>query len=485
MSTFKHRAAGATLWSTLEIAARYGAQFIVMVILARLLSPEDFGLVAILLVFTTLGMLLVDGGFGTALIQRQNTSIDDETTVFVFNLAAGILAGALLFCMAPVIAKFFDQPQLCDLTRLMALVLPLGALAAVPDALLAMKLDFKARARAEVVASICAGLLAIVLAVSGFGVWSLAWHSVTGIFIRGVLLWHFSAWRPRGAYSNQSFRSLFSFGAYMLAASLLNALAMRLQSLLIGKLFDTRTLGYYTLAQNTQQAPTSLVGNLLNRVGLPVFSTISGDRQRLALGLQNSMRMSMFLFFPFMIGISFAANPLISILYGEQWAPAAPILSILSLSAALWPMHVLNIAVIGAQGKSNLLLRVETVKQAAAIALIVISARWGVLAIAWSVVASSVVALAVNAHYCGRLLGYGLIPQLRDQSTTLFLTIAAALTGWAVLHWTDPSPVNFLFATAVAATAYLLIALLTRNAALAGVISMMRAMKASVSTSSS
>lgn len=485
MSTFKQRAAGAALWSALEIAARYGAQFIVMVILARLLSPEDFGLVAILLVFTSLGMLLVDGGFGTALIQRQNTSADDETTVFVFNLATGILAGALLFCMASVIAKFFDQPRLCDLTRLMALVLPLGALAAVPDALLAMKLDFKARARAEMVASVCAGLVAIMLAVRGFGVWSLAWHSVTGILIRGVLLWHFSAWRPRGAYSTQSFRSLFGFGAYMLAASLLNALAVRLQSLLIGKLFDTRTLGYYTLAQNTQQAPTSLVGSLLNRVGLPVFSTISGDHQRLALGLQSSMRMSMFLFFPFMIGIAFTARPLIGILFGERWAPAAPILSILALSAALWPMHVLNIAVIGAQGKSNLLLRVETVKQAAAIALIVVSARWGVLAIAWSVVASSVVALAVNAHYCGRLLGYGLIPQLRDQSTTLFLTIAAALTGWTVLHWTSPSPGNMLLATAVAATAYLLIALLTRNTALAGIISMLRAIKASESTSSS
>ena len=477
MSTFKHRAAGATLWSALEISARYGAQFIVMLILARLLSPEDFGLIAILLVFTSLGALLIDGGFGAALIQRQSTSADDETTVFIFNIAAGFLAGVLLFSMAPVIARFFEQPRLTDLTRLMAFALPLAGLAAVPDALLAMKLDFRSRARAEIVASLCAGFVSITLAVRGFGVWSLAWHSITSIFIRCVLLWILSAWRPRGACSIQSFRGLFGFGAYMLAASLLNALAVRLQSVLIGKLFNTKELGYYTLAQNTQQVPTSLVGSLLNRVGFPVFSTISGDHQRLAFGLQSVMRMSMFLFFPCMIGIALVADSLVEVLFGEQWNPAAPILSILAMSAAIWPMHVLNISVIGAQGKSNLLLRVEVIKQAITIALIVISASWGVLAIAWSVLASSVIALAINAHYCGKLLGYGVIPQLRDQLATLLLTSIALLPGWLIFHWSSSSAVSALLALGASALAYLLIAVVTRNSALAGVISLLRVMR--------
>lgn len=479
MTESKIRAASAALWSTVEIAARYGAQFVVMVVLARMLSPEDFGLAAILLIFTSLGMLLVDGGFGTALIQRQRVSRDDETTVFLFNIGAAILGAAALFVLAPAIARFFEQERLLDLTRVMAIVLPLGALAAVPDALLAMNLDFKARARAEAVASVVSGAVAILLAWRGFGVWSLAWHSITGVFVRALLLWIFSGWRPRGRYSSESFRNLFGFGGYMLASGLLNTIAVRMQSLLIGKLFDPRELGYYTLAQNTQQAPASLVGSLLNRIGLPIFSTIAQDPVKLQSAMRDAMRMSMFLFFPCMIGIALTAVPLIDLVYGARWAPAAPILSVLALAAAMWPMHVLNISVIGAQGKSNLLLRLELVKQVVAILLILVSARWGIMAIAWSVFASSLFALAVNTYYCRKLLGYGALAQIVDQAPTFLLAAAAAIPGWAVLHWTAPGPGTMFLAILLAATTYLSLAALTRNSALSGVLSMIRALRAS------
>lgn len=477
MSTLETRAANAAWWSTLEILARYGVQFLVMVVLARLLTPADFGLIAMLLIFTSIGTLLVDSGFGAALIQRQNTTPDDETTVFAFTACAGILAAAILAIAAPTIAAFFNQPELVDLTRVTAVVLPLGAFAAVPDALLTMKLDFKARARAEMVASLCSGVVAVTLALQGLGVWSLAWQGIVSIGVRGLLLWLYSGWRPRGSYRHASFRSLFGFGGYILLSGLLNAVAVRLQSLMIGKLFDSRALGFYTIAQNTQSAPASFMGQILNRVGLPVFSEIADNQEKLVSALRISLRMAMFIFVPCMVGIAVVAEPLIELLYGARWSTAAPILSVLALGVALWPVHVLNLAAISAKGRSDLFFRLEVVKQLLSIVLVLAFAHWGPLAIAWSVLLSSLLSSGLNTYYSKRLLNYGWFAQLADQRSTFSLSAVAALVGWAVLHWNKVNLVVMLAAIAVSATVYLMLAVITRSAALQGLLSVVRTLR--------
>lgn len=477
MSSLETRAANAAWWSTLEILARYGVQFVVMVVLARLLTPDDFGLIAMLLVFTSIGTLLVDSGFGAALIQRQQTTADDETTVFVFTMVVGAATALVLALSAPAIAAFFDQPKLIDLTRVMVVVLPLGAFGAVPDALLTMKLNFKARARAEATASLCSGIVAIVLALRGFGVWSLAWQGIVSIGVRGLLLWAYSGWRPRGSYRGASFRSLFGFGGYMLLSSLLSAVAVRLQSVMIGKLFDSSALGYYTLAQNTQSAPSSFMGQVLSRVGLPVFSTLAHDREKLVAALRSSLRMAMFLFVPCMVGIAVVAQPLIDMLYGARWGNAAPILSVLALGAALWPVHVLNLAAISAQGRSDLFLRLEVIKQVAGIALVLVFAYRGPLAIAWSVLLSGIFSAGLNTYYSERLLGYGWFAQLADQWPTLALSATAAALGWAVMHWSRPGTLAMLAAIIVSAATYLTLAALTRSEALRALLSVARTLR--------
>lgn len=479
MSNLETRAANAAWWSTLEILARYGVQFVVMVVLARLLTPDDFGLIAMLLVFTSIGTLLVDSGFGAALIQRQQTTADDETTVFVFTMIVGVATALVLALSAPAIAVFFGQPKLIDLTRFMALVLPLGAFGAVPDALLTMKLDFKARARAEVTSSLCSGVVAIALALRGFGVWSLAWQGIVSIGVRGLLLWVYSGWRPRGYYRGASFRRLFGFGGYMLLSSLLNTVAVRLQSLMIGKLFDSSALGYYTLAQSTQSAPASFMGQVLNRVGLPVFSSIAHDREKLVVALRLSLRMAIFLFLPCMVGIAVIARPLMELLYGSRWSSAAPILSVLALGAALWPVHVLNLAAISAQGRSDLFFRLEIIKQLSGIFLILLFAQWGTLAIAWSVLAAGLISAGLNTYYSKRLLGYGWLSQLTDQWQTLILSAVAAATGWAILHWNKPDTLVMLAAILASAMTYLLLAVLTKNTALRELISVVRTLRTS------
>jgi len=474
MSSIKTRAASAAWWSTVEISCRFGVKFIGSVVLARLLLPEDFGLIAMLSIFTSIGALFVDSGFGTALIQRQDTTKDDETTVFAYNICAGIVSGALLALAAPWIADFFAQPKLLQLTRAMALTLPLSALATVPDALLAIRLDFKSRARAEVIASLVSSAVAILLAFQGYGVWSLVWQPMIALLMRTVMLWHFSGWRPRGRYSRDSFRGLFGFGGYMLLSGLLGTFVTEMQSLLIGKLFDSRSLGFYSLAQNTQQAPASFMGSLLNRVGLPVFSAVAADSEKLKLALRSSLQMAMFLFVPCMVGIAVVARPLIAQLYGPRWEAAAPILSVLALSGALWPVHVLNLTALGALGRSNLFFLLAVIKSFIFIPLILISARDGPIAIAWAVFVSNVLGGVINTHYSKRYLGYGVVAQMIDQSATFAMSAAAACVGWAILHWTKPSILTLIVAISASAGAYLSLAILIQSEALRGLRSAAR-----------
>lgn len=460
------RAAHATWWSALEIISRYGVQFAVMVVLARLLTPADFGLIAMLLVFTAVAALLVDSGFGTALVQKQSTSDDDETTVFLFSTGASAMVAAALWFAAPAIASFYSQPLLTPLTRLLLFVLPLSALAAVPDALLTQRLDFKSRAKAEIIASLCSGLFAVLLAWRGFGVWSLAWQAITAIGIRALLLWIYSGWLPRGRFNGQAFRSLGGFGGYMLMANLLNTISLRLQSLLIGKMFDSRALGYYTLAQNTQMAPAQFMSGVLNRVGLPVFSTVADQREKLVAALRLSLRVAIFVFVPCMIGIAVVAKPLITMLYGARWTPAAPLLSILAVSATFWPLHVLNLAAIGAQGRSDLIFRLELIKRLVSIALIVACSPGGPIAIAWAVLASSLFAVVINTWYTHKLLDYGALVQLRDQAGTLLLSLFAALAGWLVLHWIRTGTLGMASAILAAVVVYVAGAVIGRHPAL-------------------
>ncbi|NYZ62826.1 lipopolysaccharide biosynthesis protein [Luteimonas deserti] len=429
MASLTDRAIHATWWSALEISGRYGIQFVVAIALARLLDPADFGLMAMLLVFVTLAALLVEGGLGSALVQKQHPTRDDETTVFLASLGVSVLLVAVLWLVAPAIARFYSRPQLVGLMHLLVLVLPLGAMAAVPNALLSLRLDFRPRAGAELVASLVSGSVALWLAWRGFGVWSLVWQAVIGACMRTAMLWPLSRWRPSGRFDPVAFRRLFRFGGFLLLANTLNTVSVRLQSLLIGRVFDARALGFYAMAQETQQAPAQFMSSLLNRVGLPVFSTIADQPDKLRGGLRLSLRVAIFVFVPAMTGIAVCAHPLVTTLYGERWTPAAPLLSVLAMASMFWPMHVLNLAALGARGRSDLVFRLEVVKCAISVPLVVAASFHSVQAVAWAVLLSNVACLVANTYYSRRLLGYGLLAQLSDQKATFLLTLLSSASA--------------------------------------------------------
>lgn len=465
MTDIGRQSLNATVWGAVEIAARYGVQIVVTIVLARLLSPGDFGLIAMLLVFTNIGMVLADGGFATALIQRQHTTIDDESTVFWFNTLVGLIGVVLLWLGASAIAGFYHQPKLFNLTRTVAWVLLFGAVGAVPDALLTQKLAFKARARAQIISSLLSGATAILAALHGYGVWSLVLQALVASALRTACLWLFSHWRPRFLFSNRSFRRLFGFGGFMLLSGLLDTISTRLQALLIGRLFNADALGFYSLAQNVAQAPTSFIGTLLSRVGLPVFSQYASDRSRLRAALRVSLNLSLFLFLPCMVGLALAARPLIGAIYGARWEVAAPIASLLSLAGMLWPVHVLNLAALSAQGHSARFFYLEIIKNLIGIVAVLIAVRFGTIAVAAAVLAAGICSAVVNTWYSKRLLRYGALAQLYDQRSTLLLLVISALPAWAMLHWAPPNVASTLGAVLLAGSVYVGAAAVLRIAA--------------------
>lgn len=460
------RTARASWWGAAEIAARHVVQLAVMLVLARLLAPSDFGLVAMLLVFTSVATLLADSGLGWALIQRGRSDDDEETTAFVFSLLVAVFTAGLLWLGAPAIARFYGQPELTQLLLVAVMVIPLTVISLVPDALLARSLQFRARANAEAIASVTAGTVAIALAWRGAGAWSLVWMPIVLAAIRAPLLWMSTGWRPRGMFRWKALRRLTRFGGYLMASSLLDAISIRLQSVLLGRIFDARTLGFYTLAQQTEQAPTNFAASLLNRIGFPVLSTVAHEPEKLQEAFRRALRLSLFLFAPLMVGVAVAARPLVLLLYGPEWEPAAPILGMLAAGSSLWPLHVLNLAAISAMGRSDIVLRLNVVKKVMMMLLVAFAARYGPVAIAGALLICSVLSVFVNTWFSRSMTGYGLIAQVVDQSSTILSVLSAAAVGWTTLVVVPQGALWFALAVAVSGSTYGATALLLHNPAL-------------------
>lgn len=471
----KHRAFAAVLWSGGDTVLRQGLQLLATVVLARLLSPSDFGVVAMLALFMATAFVLMDGGFSAALIQRRDIDHVDESTVFWCNLAAGLLLTLLMFSGAPLIADLFDAPILVPLTRVMSLGCLFASIGSIHGTLLTRRLDFRTQAKASTIAASLSGVVAISLAMRGHGVWALAAQSLVMSASLSGLLWMLHPWRPAFTFSRRSLNKLFGFGGFHLASSLLEVGYSRLYTVVIGSLFGARELGLYANAENTRQIPGSLFGGLVARVALPVYSAAAHDRPLLRRGIQLSIRGTMVANVPVMLGMAALAEPIVAVLFGHQWIPAAPLLQVLCLAGVLYPMHAVNLHALMAMGEARLMFRLELIKKAIGLALIVAGAWHGAMGVAWSQVLFSVAAMAVNAHYTKRRLGYGTASQLRE--VLPFASVAAVIAlamHFAGAAWDAPALAKVLVLGGFGALAYLSILTVTRIEALEDIALLLR-----------
>ena len=452
----KQKARSAVIWSGFENFIRQGVGFVISIILARILVPEDFGTLALLALFLGIANIFVNAGFSLALTQKHDVTHVDESTVFWFNIGAALIMMLLLFFISPWIAGFFVLPVLIPLTMLMACNVLISAMGSIHSTLLIKRLDFKTLMKIGTISTIISGGVGIYMAWLDYGVWALAGQSLASTIVSTALLWFFNSWRPLFIFSKQSFKRLFSFSGWIFASWMLDTIYQRGYSLLIGKYYGVYDLGIYSRADNTQQIPSNILSGVLSRVAFPLFSSVNNDKEKLRRGVRMSVRSMMLISIPSMVGLAILAEPFISVVFGEQWLPAAPILQVLCASGLLFPLHVINLNVLQAQGHGKLFFKLAIIKKTFGVTLLIIGSFFGVMGIAWSRVIQSIIGLIINTHYTGKYLGYGFLEQVKDCMSSVILSVLMAVVVYFVDNSLAISGVGELLLSIVLGAAFYL-----------------------------
>ena len=414
MSSLKEKTVKGMMWSSIDRFSTQGIQFVFSILIARLLLPSDYGVVAMLNIFLAVSQTFIDSGFGTALIRKLDRTEVDFSTVFYFNIAVSLFFYGVLWLASPYIAAFYDIPLLEDVTKVVALTLVFSSLSGIQNAKLAINLDFKKRAKISVSTTVLTGAVGLWLAYNGYGVWALVVQSVFSALLRSMLLWAWVRWLPRLTFSWNSFREMFSFGSKLLASALLDTVYNNVTTLVVGKVFSPSVLGVYARAGSLAQYPSSNITGVLQGVTFPVLSSIQNEPERLANAYKRFLRLSAFIIFPLMVGLAAVADPLIRIVLTDKWEGAIYLLQIICFSMMWYPIHAINLSLLQVKGRSDFFLKVEIIKKIQGVIVLCITVPMGIVAMCYGSVVSSLLCLIYNTYYTQKLIGYGYVAQMKD-----------------------------------------------------------------------
>jgi O-antigen/teichoic acid export membrane protein len=461
----KNKTIAGLIWSLTETVASRGIQFIVMIILARFLSPAEFGIIGMIMIFIEVSNSFIDSGFSQALVREKDSSQKDFSTVFFFNLFVAIILYVVLFFSAPVIVTFFNEPKLLWIVRVVGINLIINAFTIVQRTVLIKKVDFKTQTKIHTVAAILAGAIAISLAYYGFGVWSLVANMVFSQFFQSVFLWLFNRWIPSLIFSKDSFKRLFAFGSKLLMSGILDKIYHNIYYVVIGRFFSAADLGYFTNARKFKDILATTVTSSIQRVTYPVLSSIQEENERLKAGYKKMMRGTVFAFFPIMMGLAAAAEPLIVLTLGQQWYPSVVYLQLLSFAGMLYPLHAMNLNVLKVKGRSDLFLRLEIIKKVniSIIIILVIGFGWGIIGLLIGMIVSSYLAYCINTYYSAKLIDYRIKEQVFDLLPAYIASIIMGITVYGV-RFVLPGGylMQLIFQILIGAIVYILISAIIR-----------------------
>jgi O-antigen/teichoic acid export membrane protein len=459
------KAARAGAWSALDVLMRQAVNFVVLMIMARLLTPADFGIVALVSFFAGISIVFVQGGLSQALIQRQQTTREEESAVFWWNLGGSALFAGFLILISPWVAAFYGYPIIQPLMIVAAAQIMFAALGAVQTALLTRALRFDRLTISGAVASVCSGAIGIGAALAGWGLWALAFQLASLALISSLVLWFVCDWRPVLHFRFSTIRSMFGFGIYLSLSSALDVLYTQGFALIIGKLHGVSDLGLYNRAHSTQALPSNILSSMVARTAFPLFSTRSEDDAALRRGVRMANSLAMIVNLPAMLGLAMLSDLVIVSLFGPQWRGSAPLLAILAIGGILLPLHVINLQVLLARAQSRRFFQLELIKKAVGLAFVLVGSIFGVTGLAWSMVLFGFVALPINASPVKEAIGYGPAAQLWDLRGLLLpaaAMCAAVLSLRPVLAF--PEPVSLALLAAAGAAVYGLAGLVLRSA---------------------
>lgn len=477
MENLKEETARGVVWSGVDKIANGGILFLANIILARLLTPKDFGLLAIIAIFVQISQTFIDSGFSNALIQKKDRSQADYSTVFLFNLAISIGFYVILFFCSPLIAHFFEDEKLTSLTRVVGLNLVIGALVSVHKTRLTVQLRFKIQAVISLIASVTSAIIAITLAYKGFGVWSLVLLSLINIVSQAVLIYVFIKWKPSLLFSKRSFHQLFAYSSKLLGASLIHLLYRNIYPIVIGKKFAPVELGYFNRADTFAQYPSSTIGNVISRVAFPIFSRIQDDDTRLRNAYSQYIIYSSLLIFPIMVGMIVLAEPITLLVLKEKWLPMVPLLQILCMDWMSDHLCTINLNVLYVKGRSDLAFKLEVIKKTTAIIIFFISIYWGIIGVCWGRVVYGCFAVYLNSFYTKRLIGISLWQQLKDIVIPMLQAITMGVTMYIYSKIEMPLFTMVLTAIIIGFLVYISVILLTKRTYLTETIKLLQKLR--------
>lgn len=422
------------IWKLMERVGTQGIQFIVQIVLARIIVPNDYGIIALIAIFITIANVFVQSGFNTALIQKKDVNEVDFSSVFFISLFVASLFYSILFITAPIIAAFYRMPQLIYVLRVLSITLFFGAFNSIQNAVIARNMQFRKLFFSSLCAIVVSGIVGITMAYEGFGVWALVAQQLINQLSITVILWFIVQWRPKLTISFERVKGLFSYGWKLLVSALIDTLYMNLRSLIIGKIYQPEMLAFYNRGDQFPHVIVSNINGSIQSVMLPALASEQENRMRVKDMVRRSIVTSSFIVFPMMVVLAVAAEPLVLILLTDKWLSSVPFLQIFCASYALWPIHTANLQAINALGRSDIFLRLEIIKKILGIIVLCVSIYFGIYAIAMGTLISGIISTFINAYPNVKLLKYSCLEQWKDISPSLILSLIMGIIIYSIKY---------------------------------------------------
>ena len=434
-NSLKQKTIKGVSWSFIEQLLARGVNFFIGIVLARLLSPTDYGLIGLLSFFIAISQIFIDGGLSSALIREEKASDDDFSTVFFVNLGVSILFYLLLFSIAPAIAHFYNQPILQSLLRISALVLVISAIASVPGTLLTIRIDFKTKSVISFLSALISGSVGIFCAFKGFGVWALVAQSLTQTSVFTIATFILVRWFPRLVFSKASFKKLFSYSSKVLLSFLINTIYRNAYNMFIGKKFSVRDVGLFSRAGQFPNVANDVITGSFNRVAFPVLSRVQNDDQRLIQIYEKYIQIFCFIVFPLLMGLCGCSRPVVSLLLTDKWIECVPLMRIICFSLLCNGLITINLNLLYVKGRSDLLLRMEIIKKIIMFLVMFGSMFISLKAMCYSLILNSWIDLYFSSHYTKKILDYSLAQQLKAVLPYFLASMVVLAEAFTLSHY--------------------------------------------------
>lgn len=460
--TVKNNASKSIFWSAIERLSVQSASFILSIIIARLVLPSDYGLIAMLAIFISLAQTFVDSGFSNALIQKQDRTEADFSTVFYFNIIVSLIIYLLLFFCAPLIAAFYNEPILTNLTKWVSLSFVLSSFAVVQRAKLTIIHDFKTQAIVSFASVIISGFCGIIAAAKGLGVWALVIQTLVNQGLTTVLFWVVAKWRPKYGFSIVSFRSLFGFGSKLLVSGIINTLYTHMYTIVIGKVYSSKNLGYYSKANNLGQFAPIAIANILHKALYPYQCEIQNENERLHSFFLTYLSMASFVSFPICFMLITISLPFVDCVLTEKWLPIVPLMRILCIAYMWYPISYINCQILNVKGRSDLFLKAEIIKKIFAVLLLLCCLPFGIEALCWSLVVYHVMDVVILIPFIKKVMQTGFFEEIKQLLPSFLLSSLTGLIIFLLLRIIPSSFMQLLVGTVLYFVLYILMAKLLR-----------------------